>query len=312
MATGLHISINAEPLFHIGSFTVTNSIFTTWVVSALLIAGSLFIYSKTKDVSFNKKPTRFQSIIEMIIEGLYGLVQGVAGSDKKTRIFFPLVATFFLFILFSNWFGLLPGVGTIGFQEKEEIVAKSETKIDKPTKVAEVIPANDEAHPESEVLAEESPAVPESEAHPEEEAEEHTTFVPYFRGGTADLNTTIALALFSVLSIQMIGFKFLKIGYAKKFFDFSGVIPFFIGFLELFSETSKIVSFAFRLFGNIFAGEVLLAVIMFLTANILPGVATLPFYGLEIFVGFIQALVFAMLTLVFLNIAATSHHAEEH
>ena len=129
-------------------------------------------------------------------------------------------------------------------------------------------------------------------------------YVPFFRGGTADLNITLGLAIFAVISIQVYGYKTLGMKYFKKFFDFSNPINFFVGFLELISEFARIMSFAFRLFGNIFAGEVLLAVIAFLV----PVFASLPFMGLEIFVGFIQALVFATLTLVFINIATTSHH----
>lgn len=129
-------------------------------------------------------------------------------------------------------------------------------------------------------------------------------YVPFFRGGTADLNITLGLAIFAVVSIQVYGYKTLGLKYFKKFFDFSNPINFFVGFLELISEFARIMSFAFRLFGNIFAGEVLLAVIAFLV----PVFASLPFMGLEIFVGFIQALVFATLTLVFINIATTSHH----
>ena len=128
--------------------------------------------------------------------------------------------------------------------------------------------------------------------------------VPLIRGGTADLNVTLGLAIFAVFSIQVYGYKSLGLKYFKKFFDFSNPINFFVGFLELVSEFAKVMSFAFRLFGNIFAGEVLLAVISFL----IPLFASLPFIGLEIFVGFIQALVFATLTLVFINIATTSHH----
>ncbi|MFH0943485.1 MAG: F0F1 ATP synthase subunit A [Candidatus Beckwithbacteria bacterium] len=129
-------------------------------------------------------------------------------------------------------------------------------------------------------------------------------YVPFFRGGTADLNITLGLAIFAVVSIQVYGYKSKGIKYFKKFFDFSSPINFFVGFLELISEFAKIISFAFRLFGNIFAGEVLLAVIAFL----IPVFASLPFMGLEIFVGFIQALVFATLTLVFINIATSDHH----
>ena len=131
-----------------------------------------------------------------------------------------------------------------------------------------------------------------------------TSYVPFFRGGTADLNITLGLAIFAVFSIQVYGYQSKGLKYFKKFFDFSNPINFFVGFLELISEFAKVMSFAFRLFGNIFAGEVLLAVIAFL----IPVFASLPFIGLEIFVGFIQALVFATLTLVFINIATSDHH----
>lgn len=129
-------------------------------------------------------------------------------------------------------------------------------------------------------------------------------YVPLIRGGTADLNITLGTAIFAVLMVQVYGYKSLGLKYFKKFFDFSNPINLFVGSLELISEFAKVVSFSFRLFGNIFAGEVLLAVIAFL----LPFIAPLPFLGLELFVGFIQALVFATLTLVFINIATTNHH----
>lgn len=128
-------------------------------------------------------------------------------------------------------------------------------------------------------------------------------FVPLLRGGTADLNITLGTALVAVFMIQIFGLQNLGLGYLKKFINFSNPINFFVGILELVSEFAKIMSFSFRLFGNIFAGEVLLAVIAFL----LPLFGPLPFIGLELFVGFIQALVFATLTLVFINIATSEH-----
>lgn len=129
-------------------------------------------------------------------------------------------------------------------------------------------------------------------------------FVPLFRPSTADLNLTLALALISVLVIQYTGLKTLGSRYLKKFFNFSNPINFFVGVLELISELSKIISFSFRLFGNIFAGDVLLTVVAFL----IPLFAPLPFLGMELFVGFIQALVFSMLTAAFLSLATSSEH----
>jgi len=127
-------------------------------------------------------------------------------------------------------------------------------------------------------------------------SEGHEKFVPLFRPGTADLNTTLALAFVAVLFIQYYGLRSLGMGYVGKFLNFKNPIYFFVGILELAGEFTKVISFAFRLFGNIFAGEVLLTVIAFLMPILVP----LPFLGLELFVGFIQALVFSMLTAAFL------------
>lgn len=136
------------------------------------------------------------------------------------------------------------------------------------------------------------------------ESTAHATFTPVLRGATADLNMTLALSLLAFCMIQYLGLRELKMGYIKKFINFSSPLNFFIGILEIVSELSKIVSFAFRLFGNIFAGEVLLVVIAFL----IPVLASSPFLFLEVFVGAIQALVFTMLTAVFINLATTAHH----
>ena len=131
--------------------------------------------------------------------------------------------------------------------------------------------------------------------------------MPLLRGTTADLNTTLGLALISFLAIQYFGITTVgAVGYAKKFINLTNPINFFIGILELVSEFSKILSFAFRLFGNIFAGEVLLGVIAFL----IPVLASFPFLLMEIFVGLVQALVFSMLTGVFISSAVQSH--DEH
>lgn len=213
--------------------------------------------------NITRVPSFLQSIAEIIVEGLYGLFKGVVG-EHDIRTFFPLLATIFLFVIIANWGGLLPGVGTIGFR-KESTVATQVTH--------------------------------------EETKKEHGTFVPLLRGATADLNTTLAIAIIAVVSIQYFGVRSLGFSYFKKFINLKDPIMFGIGLLEIISEFSRIISFAFRLFGNIFAGEVLLTVIAFLMPLFVP----LPFLGLELFVGFIQALVFSMLTAVFLNMATVSH-----
>ena len=241
----MHISISAEAVFHFLGFPVTNSLIATWVTIIILTSAAILI-----NLGIKLSPNSFQNFVEGIVETLLDLVNSVAG--EKGRRFFPLVATFFLFIITANWLGLLPGFGSVGFYKLKE---------------------------------------------------GHEVFVPLFRGATADLNTTLALALFSVGAIQYFGLSTLRLPYLRRFFNFKSPIEAFVGLLELISDFAKIISFAFRLFGNIFAGEVLLVVI----SSLIPILAPLPFYGLELFVGFIQALVFAMLTLVFLNVATVGH-----
>jgi F-type H+-transporting ATPase subunit a len=289
MASNLHISISAEPIAYIGSFAVTNSILTSLIVSALLI---IFAVAVKLTLKTTGKPSRFQSFVEFLVETFRNLTQGIVESEKKVALFTPIVFSFFLFILANNWLGLLPGVGTIGLTEE-------------PTHVEVVQQVNASETPVVESTTAESVETTEEEAEVEEE--HGPTFIPLFRAGTADLNTTIALALISVILTQVFGFQFQKIGYLGKYINFTSPINFFVGLLETILELAKIASFAFRLFGNVFAGEVLLAVMMFLIPVIIP----MPFYGLEIFVGFIQALVFSILSLVFFNMA-TIGHGDEH
>lgn len=125
---------------------------------------------------------------------------------------------------------------------------------------------------------------------------------PLFRSVNTDLNVTIALAIVSMTVIEVAGFWFLGArSYLKKFFDFSGPLNFFIGLIELVSEAARLISFSFRLFGNIFAGEVLIVVMTALLPLALP----VPFMLFELFVGFIQAAIFALLTVFFIKLAIT-------
>ena len=244
----MEISLAAEKIAHIGPMPITNSMIMSWFAALVLICMSAVVTRQLKTV-----PSGAQNVFEMIIEFLLNMANGVIGDMKQTKKFFPLIATIFLFILTSNWLGLLPGVGTIGFNE---------------------------IHHGKEL------------------------FVPLFRSGNADLNATLSLALIAVISVQIFGIGAIGIfKYGSKFINFKNPIMFFVGILELISEISRIISFSFRLFGNVFAGEVLLTII----AVLLPYIAPLPFYGLELFVGLIQALVFTMLTLVFIKMAITDH-----
>lgn len=300
MAAGLHISISAERVASIGPLVVSNSIITSLIVSGLLVA--FFLAVKASLQPSGQKPSPLQNFAEFMQQGFYNLVQGVTGDHKKTRFFLPFFMTVFLSILLNNWLGLFPGVGTIGFIEKEggaEHAVLLEKEISTPVSQAF---AADTVTEEGVPHEEESHAVAgETDDHSSEGA-----YVPYFRPGTADLNTTIALGLFSQVFAQFVGIKYLGLSYFGKFFNFKNPIMTFVGILELISEFAKVVSYAFRLFGNIFAGEVLLVVI----GALAPVVVPMPFYGLEIFVGFIQALVFSLLSVVFFNVATMSH--DEH
>jgi F-type H+-transporting ATPase subunit a len=246
----LHISVAPEVIYHIGEFKVTNSLFTSLIVMVILLSLAFRVRSQRPERKNGEKGTLFV-VFEMIIEGFYNFFKNIAG--ERTDKLFPLLFTFFLFIIIGNWVGLLPGVGSIGFYETTD--------------------------------------------HGE-------IFVPLFRGPNADLNTTLALSLISVSITQYLSVKALGIkAYISRFINFKNPINFFVGVLELVSEFAKVLSFSFRLFGNIFAGEVLLMVMVFLIPVVIP----VPFLILEVFVGFIQALVFTMLTTIFV-VVATEHH----
>lgn len=132
--------------------------------------------------------------------------------------------------------------------------------------------------------------------------------VPVLRGATADLNTTLTLAAVTVFITQYFGFRYLgTVKHLGKYFNFKDPVMFFVGILELILEFARIISFAFRLYGNIFAGEVLLTVVAFLLPIYLTFVGT-PMFFMEIFVGVVQALVFTMLSTVFINMAIADNH----
>lgn len=262
------VTLFAEPVFHIGGFTVTNALLNSWIVVVALTIIAILLGRKVKKI-----PSRIQGLAETVIEGAMTMADSVTNDRKKTLKIFPLVFAVFLFVLVNNWLGMFPGVGSIGFIEQEG---------------------------------------------------GHSVFVPLLRGATADFNTTLALALMSVIGANVFGV--LMIGgwnYLNKFVNLKslGQIPgqlktnpasvlvnpikFFVGLIEIVGEVAKVASLSFRLFGNVFAGEVLLTSIAVIFAFAVP----IPFLFLEVIVGLIQALIFAMLTLVYFTVAAT---ADEH
>lgn len=241
------ISIKAETIYSLLGFHLNNSLLLSFFVTV----GFLLIALKYYREANSKTKGGFFYFFQFIIKSIYGLFKSILGD--RIDFFFPLLLSFFIYILIQNWSGLLPGVGSILVKVEE---------------------------------------------HHEE------VFVPLLRGNNADLNATLALGIISVTMIQIYGLKFLGLGYLKKFINLANPINFALGLLEIISEFSKILSFSFRLFGNIFAGEVLLTIVAFLV----PVLAAFPFLMLEIFVGLVQALVFSMLTAVFISGAIEAHH----
>ena len=269
------IQIPPEVIFYIGPLPVTNALLGTWISSiALLLV--FFFGTRQRDLI----PSGMQNMVEWIVEYLLNLTEGVAGKVKAKK-FFPLVATFFVFILFCNLLDIFPGVDTIGTVNLEAL------------RLSHLSPSTSIF-----LLGQYSDKL-----------------TPWVRPGTSDLNLTLALALVSVIVTQVFGFQALGAKQQlSKYFNFKafkhgfqGPIEFFVGLIELVTELSRILSFSFRLFGNIFAGSAVLAVFAWL----LPFVSDAIFIPLEIFVGFVQALIFALLTLVFMEIGTSSHEEIE-
>ncbi|HLZ81579.1 MAG TPA: FoF1 ATP synthase subunit a [Ktedonobacteraceae bacterium] len=265
-------------------FPITNTLLCTWLSIIVLVA--LFYFgTRRRDMI----PRGVQNLVEWIVEILLGLVQGVSGKEKGKK-FFPLVATFFIFILVSNLLDVFPGVDTVGSINLTAIQSAHITS----QPVLGFLLFGDLSD----------------------------KLVPWIRPATSDLNLNFAMALIAVISAQVFGFYTLgPLEHLSKYFNvrtffrslvkldfgglFQGFIEFFVGILELIDELARIISLSFRLFGNIFAGSAVLAVFAF----ILPFVSDIVFIPFELFVAFVQALVFALLSLVYLEIATTSHSA---
>jgi len=288
-----HVSLKAEPILAGGPEWFTNALLTTLVVDIILL---LLAFLATRSMQI--VPSGLQNMFEALIEYLYNLAESVAGRSAST--FFPWAATIFLFVLLSNWTGLIPGVGSIGFYHHGG------------EKAAHILPVGNQlAMANGKLMIVQSAA---TKAEATEGEGEHAEFVPFFRAPSADLNVTFALAIATMVMVQIHGVRALGGRYFKKFWNTSGHgfmkgINIFVSVLEAISELARILTFAFRLFGNIFAGEVVLATMAFLITFLVP----IPFYLLEVLVGAVQALVFAMLSLAFFTMATISHdHGDEH
>jgi F-type H+-transporting ATPase subunit a len=246
----IHVSIKAEPLFHIGAFEFTNSMLGALLASVLLLIAAVWFYRNASLV-----PGRVQSLIEMPVEWMYSIV---ATSSSRWRGYVVLITGFFLLILVANWIGLVPGVGTIGLLEEE---------------------------------------------HGEQ------LLVPFIRPASADLNFTLGLALVSFVVFVWWGVRINGVGgYLKELIGEPRYMAPLMFPIHLISELSRLISLSMRLFGNVFAGEVLLATMLALTYLAVPTL----FLGLEAVFGFVQALVFSLLSMTYISLAIAEHHAAGH
>jgi F-type H+-transporting ATPase subunit a len=255
----------AEPILHVGNFTITNALFTSWIVVILIIGIAITLRLKLKKI-----PKGIQNLFEIIFEGAESLCDQVTNSRAITNKAFPIVFAVFMFVLLNNWMGILPfgGFGLI------------------------------------------------------EMTEHGKTWIPLIRSGTADINGTLPLALLSVIGANIFGIisiglwktinKYVNLKALSEMFTkvkkdpailMTAPIVFAVGLLELVGEFAKVASLSFRLFGNVFAGEVLLLSMGAIIAYALP----IPFLLLEVLVGVIQAFIFAILTLVYYTISSMDH-----
>ena len=278
------VFLPAETVFHLGGFPITNTLIALFFVDLIVFGIALGV--KRAVASGKQILTGISSAVEALVDMLYGMTEGTAG--KWAKPIFPWFVTIMLLVLVANWMELLPGVETIGLIE----------------------PA---AHGEY-VAGPVGPFTGFFKA--EGGAGQPVEFIPYLRAVSTDLNFTLAIALVVVVMIQVFGVRSQGMAYFTKFWNtgtmFSkpifGVIDFGVGILEIVSEFSKVLSFAFRLFGNIFAGSVLLFVI----GSLVPVFAQSIFYLLEFFVGAIQAFVFGLLATTFMAQATQGHGGEHH
>ena len=329
-----HIEIKGEVLWTIGPLDVTNTLFTAWVVVFVLCVGAFLSTRKLSMI-----PGRWQSVLEGLVEAIFDLVLSTAG-ERHAKRFFPVIATLFIFIVAANWFALFPffnAVGKfepIGIEEEEFfedavlfeegpggtfLVFPSATELEFEIDEAACAGGEGEAH---ETCLEELRVAALQHGLDEEEVALGEVgnvgiLAPYFRSVHTDLMSPLSLAIVSTIFVEFWGITALGfIAYGSKFINVKslmrgnpmGLIDVFVGILEFIAEIARVISFSFRLFGNMLAGEILLLMMTFLV----PLFLALPFYGLELFVGAIQAFVFAMLTLVFGALAVTGHGDDGH
>lgn len=303
-----HIQIPAEhvssnPL--VGNFYLTNTMLATWAAIGLL---ALVSFLATRDVK--TVPGRLQNFLEIVIEFFLNLAESVAGPTMARR-FLPLVITIFLFVVTANWMGILPGFGTVGrFEPAQEVIHHAEKAAERSGEHADLSKVHLQVFDGNGPVFLPFGSVGTEITAEDVEGKRAGLLVPFLRSANTDINTTLAIAIVAMFMVHWWGLRTLgTMGHMGKFINFrGGPIGLFVGILEGISEIARVISFTFRLFGNMFAGEVLLISMAFL----IPLVGLVPFLGLELFVGLIQAFIFAMLTLVFAATATISHDGESH
>ena len=262
--------IAPQTIFHLGAFNVTNTLLSAWLTTAVLV---FVFFMATRRMAI--VPRGLQNLAEVLIEQLFNFVASVVG-EVNGRRFFPLIATLFLFVAFNAWIALLPIYPSVGLMYPE----------------GHELAGNVQAH--------------------------------LLRSAGTDLNMPLALGIISLLAVEIYGFKAHGKGYVSEFIRvkgiaqgirrlkpgmiFLGMIDAVVGILEVLSHGTRVLSFTFRLFGNMTAGEVVLTMSTFLASFAI----SVFFYGLELLVGFVQALIFAGLTLSFIQVAVTPHEEEAH
>ena len=292
------IIVAPETVFHVGPLDVTNTMFTSWVVLVLMAVGALVAAR-----GFSLVPSGFSGGVEAVVGGFYNVVVGVVGESQGRR-FFWVVSTIFFWVLLNNYVGLLPGNLYVGVPEPGH--GETQAVLEQASILGVDLAYIPLGADSVDVGAGEEPITAEKDGDAFS-----GIIAPVLRSVMTDVNAPLAIAIFSFIFVEYWGISALGLGYFGKFFNFSrllrgnpmGLIDVFVGVLELISEFIRVVSFTFRLFGNIFAGEVLIVMMSFLVPLLLVTV----FYGLELFVGLIQAFVFAMLTLVFAQMAVAHH-----
>ncbi len=290
-----HVQLPAEPIFPItlpagGEFVVTNTIIATLIADIVLFVLAFFVWRAIR--RGGQILTGITGVVEAITDALFSLNETTAGKWGKT--IFVWMATIVFLVLIVNWTELIPGVDSIGLFEPHHL----ENGVD----ATECIIGQVQLGSLKIVSV-------------GGEAECSAAVVPFVRVASTDLNFTVALAIISVVMTQVIGFRALGVSYFTKFFNAKtlftapmfGVINFIVSLLEAILEMVKILSFGFRLFGNIFAGSILLFVVGTLVPVFLQSGVLL----FEWFVGIIQAIVFGLLTLIFMSLATAGHSDEE-